>query len=521
MKNQLKIGAFLSYAQMLLGVVVSLVYTPVMLRLLGPSEYGLYNTVSSAISMLSLLSLGFNAGYIRYYAKYKKENDTGSIHKLNGLFLIIFSAIGAIALLCGLFLTNNLQLVFEEGLTAGEYEIARALMLLLTVNLSVTFVMTTFSTIISAHERFVYLKLLGMLRTVGGPLVTWPLLLMGYRSIAMVAVTLTVSVVVDILYLFYVFAILRQRFVFHHFEKGLFRDLFVFTSFIAINMVVDQINWNIGKIMLGRYRGTVAVAVYSVGYTLYTYYQYLSQAVAGVFTPRIHHTVTAAQDKKQLGANLTDLMTRVGRIQFIVLGLVATGLIFFGRPFILSVWAGAGYEDSYAVVLLLSVPAIVPLIQNIGIEIQRAENKHKFRSIVYLLMALINVVASVFLCQAYGAVGSAIATAVSLVVANGIIMNIYYHKSCGLNMLYFWGQILRLLPSLILPVACGIALPYFMDFYASKVALLLGIAIYTAVYVISVWFIGMNAYEKNLVMRPIKAICGKLFKRNVRNTDGN
>ena len=76
---------------MFIGVVISLLYTPIMLDLLGDSEYGLYNTVSSTISILSLLSLGFNSGYIRYYSKYKKANDTDSIWKLNGLFLIIFS----------------------------------------------------------------------------------------------------------------------------------------------------------------------------------------------------------------------------------------------------------------------------------------------------------------------------------------------------------------------------------------------------------------------------------------------
>ena len=111
--NQLKIGSLLSYAQMFLGIVISLIYTPVMLDLLGSSEYGLYNTVSSAISMLSLLSLGLNSGYIRYFSKYKKENDSESIWKLNGLFLIIFMIIGAIALACGLFLSFHLDVSFQ------------------------------------------------------------------------------------------------------------------------------------------------------------------------------------------------------------------------------------------------------------------------------------------------------------------------------------------------------------------------------------------------------------------------
>ena len=115
--KQLKLGSMLSYLQMFLGIIIGIAYMPIMIRLLGQSEYGLYNTVSSTISMLSILSLGFNSSYIRYYAKYQKEDDKEAIYKLNGLFLIVFMIIGAVALACGLFLTENLQIVFKDGLT--------------------------------------------------------------------------------------------------------------------------------------------------------------------------------------------------------------------------------------------------------------------------------------------------------------------------------------------------------------------------------------------------------------------
>lgn len=83
------------------------------------------------------------------------------------------------------------------------------------------------------------------------------------------------------------------------------------------------------------------------------------------------------------------------------------------------------------------------LIQNLGIEIQRAENKHQFRSIVYTVMALINLGLSIILCKRFGAVGSAIGTAISLIVANGLVMNIYYHKKCNIDIITFWKNILK------------------------------------------------------------------------------
>ena len=147
-KNELKIGALLSYIQILLGVVIGAAYTPLMIRLLGQDEYGLYNTVSSTIAMLSILDLGFNSSYIRYHAQYRNEDDRDSIYRLNGMFLVLFMGIGIIASICGLYLSFHLDILFSSGLTQKEYETARILMILLTINLAVSFPMSVFSDII-------------------------------------------------------------------------------------------------------------------------------------------------------------------------------------------------------------------------------------------------------------------------------------------------------------------------------------------------------------------------------------
>ena len=338
--------------------------------------------------MLSILSLGFNSSYIKYYAKYKKENDIERIYKLNGLFLIIFIIIGVIACVCGIFLTNHLQLVFKDGLTENEYGIAKTLMLLLTINLAISFPMSIFSNIISAHERFVFLKLLNMLKTVISPLVTLPLLLMGYKSVAMVSLTVVIALFTDVIFVGYTFGKLKQKFIFHAFDKGLFKSLLIYTTFIAINLIVDQINLNMGKLLLTRYKGTIAVAIYSVGFSLETYYQMFSTAISGIFTPKIHLIYNNPDlEENEKNKRLSDLFIKIGRIQFALLALIASGLIFFGKAFI-HYWAGNGYDEAYYVALLLIIPITVPLIQNVGIEIQRAKNKHQFRSVTVKIRVL-------------------------------------------------------------------------------------------------------------------------------------
>lgn len=511
MKNQLKWGALLSYLQMAANMVVTLLFTPIMLRLLGTSEYGLYNTVSSTISMLSILNLGFNSSYIRFYSKYKSQNDQESIKKLNGLFLTIFMVMGIVAFLCSMYLAFNLDIVFKDGLTETEYKIAQTLMILLSFNLAVSFPSSVFKSIISAQERYIFLKLVHMLNTLCGPLVSIPLLFAGIRSVGMVAVLVLFHLIADVLLFYYAVTKCKARFAFGKIEKGLFGNLLFYTVFIAMNMIVDQINWNMGKVILGRYRGTMAVSIFSLGYTISTAYNMFSTSISGVFTPRIHKIVNTTTDRALRSNTLTALFVKVGRIQFLILGLVSSGLVFFGKQFITQFWAGTEFSEAYYVTLLLVIPVTIPLIQNIGIEVQRALNKHYFRSIVYLIMALINIIISVVLCQTLGATGAAIGTAASLILANGLVMNIYYHKKCDINILEFWKNILSMAKGFIIPILSGLLLVRFID-----TTTLWGfggaVLIYTVIYGISMWFLATNAYEKGLVIASINKILHRKSK---------
>lgn len=503
---QLKWGSILSYAQMGLNVLIGLAVTPVILRLLGQSEYGLYSTVSSTIAMLTILNLGFSAGYIRYYARYKASGEEEKISSLNGLFIILFSIIGLIALVCGFFMTANLTVFFKDGLSQAEYYKATIMMTLLSIRMAISFPLGVFSSIIVAHERFVFVKICGMINTVFSPLITLVVLYLGLGSIGMVVVSVVLGTVTDCIYGYYVYIRLKQHFTFHGFEPGIVRELFSYTFFIAINMIVDQINWNIDKLLLARFKGTSAVAIYSIGYSLYNYYMAFSTSISSVFTPRIHRIVNeTVMDSIEQNNKLTDLFVKVGRIQTLILGLVATGLIFMGKIFIVKIWTNEGYEESYYVMLLLTLPASIALIQNLGIEIQRAENRHKFRSIAYFIMAIVNFILSISLCPKYGAIGCAIGTAISLILANGIIINIYYHKKCNIDVIRFWKEIASMLPGFLIPSFLGTIIMVYVNI--EKVSsFVLYVCIYTITYSISVWFFSMNADEKELFAQLIKRL---------------
>lgn len=496
--NQLKTGVVLSYVQMALGMVISIIYTPFMLRYLGQSEYGLYNISSSVIAYLSVLNFGFGSAYIRYYSKYKYAGDEKGVRSLNGLFMTVFCGLGLLALICGLSLAFNVKALFGTGLSADELETIKILMLIMAFNMALSFPASVLVSFITANEQFVFQKLVNMIKTVFSPFVTLLVLFAGFRSIGMTLVVTAFSLLTDTINFLYCRKRLKMRFQFTDLDFGLFKEIAGFSGFIAINMIVDEVNWNVDKFLLGRFQGSIATAVYGVAATLNSYYRNISTSITSVFTPRIHKIINSDLGNR----NISVLFTKVGRIQFMLLTLIWTGFIFFGKRFI-DIWSGKAYAEAYYIVLMLIIPVTFSLIQGLGIEIQRAKNMHKFRSKAYGIMAIINVGVSIPLCIRYGGVGVAAGTAISIIIGNILIMNWYYYKRIGLDIPRFWMEILKIVRGVIIPAVFGILITRYTVFCPIWEYLLM-IAAYTVVYSVSIYYCSMNSYEREMILSLLK-----------------
>lgn len=498
--NQKKAGVLLTYFSELVKILTGLVYTPIMLRLLGQSEYGLYQLVFSVVSYLNLLSLGFASSYIRFYSRKKADNDELGIAQLNGMFMSVFLVISLVCIICGIVMVSNITIIFGNGLSAQEYSTAKVLMILMMAGLAITFPNSVFDCNLVAHEEFIFQKLLSLAQSILNPFLALPLLLLGKGSVGIVGVSTFLTIVCFGVNYFYSLKKLKMRFIFGGFQFSLLKEMWIFTFFIFISQIIDQVNWNVDKLLLGRYLGTAAVAVYGVGGQINSMYLQFSTAISNVFIPTVNQIVAQDNDNRKL----TDVFTKVGRIQFFVMALILSGFIFIGKPFI-KLWAGPAYVEAYYVTLLLIIPVTIPLIQNLGIEIQRAKNMHKSRSLVYLCISIGNVLISVPLIKAFGPVGAAFGTALALIMGNIIFINWYYHNRIRLNMVYFWKSIMSALPSVLISCIIGIIIVNVYHVETAVEMIIFG-CMYIGIYTISVWNLGLNDYEKDLIKGLMKRI---------------
>lgn len=484
-----------------------------MIRMLGQNDYGLYGTVNSFIGMLGLLNLGFSSSYIKFYSAYKLKNEQDKINSFNSLFFVVFAVISLIAAILGLFFSFNLNYVFQQGLTSEEYSKARIMMLLLTSTTSLSFLLTVFSCYVGANEKFIFQKSVSIISAIASLLLSIAVLFLDYGVVSLVALSVIISVLVEITYVFYSVKRLNFKFDFKNMDTSVFKSVFAFSGLIAINMVVDKVNSGIDSVLLGRFCGTAVVAVYTVGASLNTHFTTFSTAISGVFVPHVHSLVNSYEmDSKEQRDALTAFFVKVGRLQFLLLALIASGVVFFGKIFIYY-WAGPGYDDSYYISLILILPSIISLIQNVGIEIQRAENRHHYRSYIYGAMAIVNLLISIYLCQIWGGIGSAVGTGLASIIANGLIMNIVYHKKINVDMIVFWKNILRQSVGMIIPFIIGILITRFVKIN-SIFEMIIWILIYSAVYFLFVWLFSMNCYEKGLVKSMVVKILPKGLGKN-------
>ena len=334
-----------------------------------------------------------------------------------------------------------------------------------------------------------------------------PLLILGYKAIAMTIVLTIVNIIVLLSNYNFCRRKLNIKIKFSGFDKNLFKTILGYSIWIFLGVIVDKVNWSVDQFVLGSVAGTVAVSVYSAASTMNHLFINLSSAINTVLLPKMSKMVA----KNASNEEITKEFIKVGRIQYFVIFLMCSGLVMFGKEFFIA-WVGKEFVNSYYIAIILIIPLCIPLIQNLGISIMQAKNMHKFRSLLLFFIAIVNIAISIPLAKAYEGIGSAIGTSLSLIIGNVIIINIYYQKKVGINVIKFWKVILKMTVSFCIPVIIALIIRHYVTLHGYVHVIILG-AVYTIIYAIISYLFVMNNYEKELLLKPISKIVNKIKRK--------
>lgn len=506
--NQLRSGVYLSYVNLLLGSLIPMFYTPIMLDLLGEAEHGLYALANSAIGYLSLLSFGFGSTILRYLAKYRAENDKAAVERTFGFFLVLYSILALLVMTGGWIIAENAAVIFERALSAAELQKIKILLLVMALHTALSFPMSVVISVSLTYERYVFRRIMDIISTVAAPALNLIALYLGYASVGMAVAGTIIQIGMLIPNVYYCVRVLDVKPVFTRLPWKLVGEMMGFSAYVFLGSIVDMLFWATDKVILGMLVGTVAVSVYQIGSTFNNIVMQLSTSISAVLTPKITGMVVTNASRD----DLSELFIRVGRIQFLIVALIVSGFTVFGQSFIL-LWAGESYADAYWIAVLTLFPLCIPLIQNTGISILVVQNKHKFRSLVYLAIAILNVISTYLAVPHLGGIGAALCSCVAYLLGQGLIMNTYYHRVIGLNIPLFWRNILKMAVFPGLLMAAGLVIRNILPF-DNWVYFFAGVAGYTGIYCAGMYLLAMNDYEKDVIRGPLQKIMNKFRKKS-------
>lgn len=495
-------GIVLSYAYLAANLVVQLIYVPLLLSSIGREEYGLYQLVGSIMSYLATISGILSSGVGRYYCKYKAEGDQRGMDDTLAIARRMYWVISAVAFVVTIVLVPVTRAVYAHSFSELQLNEFSLMMVILAVNLVITLNNAINNAVLTANERFVFLKWIQIITLVLQPVAVLALVSVVSSSVVVASVALLMNCACIIGQRVYVKRILGVQFVFRGWNRSLARGLLSFSGAILLVTLADQIFWKTDQLIIGYVLGASSVAVYSVGASIFMNYMPLGSTVASVFLPRISELLYGSKDRQAV----SDLFIRVGRISFYICCMVLGLYVAIGNDFI-CLWVGSQYSEAFAISLVVMIPMTIDICQNLGLTIMQVENKYYFRGWVYLSVAVVNVVLTIALLNVLGLFGAALSTAIAMFVGNGLIMNWYYWRRLHLDIASFWKSMLPILLQCIVCSCLACLISGAISQYIAGVPKLFAVgALYCLAYALAAYFLTFNDYEKQLSA----AVFGKL-----------
>ncbi len=495
--DRLKNGVLSTYTTYFIQFVVGMIFTPVLIKSLGQSSYGVYQIAMSVVAYITILNFGIPHTYMRFFAVEKSKGESNKVKQLNATYLLVMGVIALIIFTVGLAISLAVDKFLRVNLSQDELVLCRNAIVLLSINAAITVLSSAFEAYFLAFERFSLNKIVNCIQYVFTSLFSLVALKMGFGLYSIIMITIAVTLIKLIFTMGYSVKKLEMRASFTGFDSRVLKAMLIYSSFLFVNLIADQMNWSVDRLLLGAMVGSESAAVYGVSSQIHSMYMQLMIAISAVFITKINNMVAQKED-----CALSDLFINVGKIQFVLAGLVNIGFIFFGKHFI-ALWAGAGYENSYWVCIILMISSTVLYIQNIGTEIQRAKNKHKQRALLYIGMCFLNLILSIVLINKYNEIGAALGTAASVVIGDGIVMNIYYKKKMNLDICRFWKEMLKISIAFVPSIIYG---GMFLLFNNCKTFwdCIPSMAIMVLVYCLSCFFVLLNKSQRDEISLKIK-----------------
>lgn len=494
--SQLKWGIVISYITIGINITIGLLYTPWMIHSIGRENFGLY-TLSLSVISLFIFDFGLSSAVTRFIAKYVAEGRQDKANQCYGLvyrLYLILDIVLFVILLCVFFFIPQ---IYRE-LTPDEIEKFKIVYCITSLYSVLSFPFIPVNGVLIAYERIIQLKICEVVHKLIIAGVMSVCLLCGLGLYALVFVNVIAGLIAILLKLICVKKYTKQRIDWKYFNCVEFKEIVGYSGWVTIISLAQRCIFSIAPSILGILSGSASIAILGIAITLEGYTYTLASAMNGVFLPKISRILY------QGNGDVLPLMVRVARLQIFVIGLIVLGVVCLGNSFIL-LWVGDSFSESYICAILIIIPSLFQLPQEIGLQSIYSKNMVKPLAKVFAFMAVSSIAVSLALAKPLGATGIGISVFIAYVFRT-IGMDIILYKNLNINVFKFFKDSfgVMVLP-LCLCLCLGKAIS-FINLFTGWTGFIFNGICFVLLYCFIMYYLAMNTVERDMMLSPIKRL---------------
>jgi O-antigen/teichoic acid export membrane protein len=336
------------YAGAAVNGVVLLVLTPLVVRLLGPADYGIWVLTSAIGSYLGFLNAGSGAAVVRSVASLAGSGRLSQASRDVGSVFRIYLGVGVLA--CAALVLVSFTALDRFRVPPDRQGEARVLLILIALNFLVSFPLGVTRSVLAGLHRFQLLNGIEMGTALFRLAAAGALLEAGYGLVALGGIQLASSVLGHAVR---AVAIRRVAPGIHltggpNFQ-GLARGVSVFSALSFGYESLRTLFDNADLLILGFLAGPGVVGVFAVGMTLASLVSKGLQPVSGVLFPMASHLESLGE--RERSARLLEVGTRLN----LALGLPVVTLLVVDGGSLLRLWVGQGFSGSISILAVLAL----------------------------------------------------------------------------------------------------------------------------------------------------------------------
>lgn len=494
-------GIVLSYLNTLLNMICGVFLSSYLIRSLGGTEYGVYQTISSFANYLVLFEFGTGTVMTRNIAVCRsKKSCDGEIKRNISTIWTVTVFLSVIIVIISFLFYSNIRKIYINTMSITQINYAKKMFLFLTAYLVISFYIQTVNGIILAFEKYSLLSLISVIKTIvrTGLLVaviwTWK------YAIMITIIDFSISAVIILFSMGYCKKVLNITFTIKYFDKTVFKSSIGLCVAIFLQVIINQSNNNVDKFLIGIKMAPNMVAIYSVGMYIYSIFSSLTTIPISMYAPEVARNYTNGLRKKEL----TNSLVEPSRLIVLIGGTVLFGFIAVGKQFICLLY-GYDYINAWYIAIVIMIPMFINMSNGVIINVLDVMNKRLSRSFILIFTTIANIIMTVFFLNVWGIVGAAIATAIATMVGQILIMNIYYKKIIGIDVLHLFHEIYAgILGFQILGCVVAFVIGTFIS--SNILGMMIGGIVYCLISFVGFWFFGANAEEKEKITKIRKKV---------------